>query len=248
MSDKLSGENKDGFIKKLYKISVKVITLFLCGLAIYVIYSVGSFLFNWNSSGGVVQWGVLKIGGLILSMFIYVLSITFPYIFPPIIVYLLLEVFLRKLPYIMRWGAELGCTYIFYILSNFMSGDSLLQGAQYMLWLSDNIPYMQWLLWLSDTQYVLWMPRLIIWLRWLLLAFQVYFLFILVMPQEFMGIIGCIASMVVSMIVFILPDIPGAYDDVAAICTVMAVIFVYINTLAVIIKRRLVPLFIKIFK
>lgn len=63
-----------------------------------------------------------------------------------------------------------------------------------------------------------------------------------------MGIIGCIASMVVSMIVFILPDMPGAYDDVAAICTVMAVIFVYINTLAVIIKRRLVPLFIKIFK
>ncbi|MBR0097037.1 MAG: hypothetical protein IJP88_07635 [Synergistaceae bacterium] len=211
MSDKLSGENKDGFIKKLYKISVKVITLFLCGLAIYVIYSVGSFLFNWNSSGGVVQWGVLKIGGLILSMFIYVLSITFPYIFPPIIVYLLLEVFLRKLPYIMRWGAELGCTYIFYLLSGLINSNSGI-------------------------------------IQWMLLAFQVYFLFILVMPQEFMGIIGCIASMVVSMIVFILPDMPGAYDDVAAICTVMAVIFGYINTLAVIIKRRLVPLFIKIFK
>ena len=68
MSDKLSGENKDGFIKKLYKISVKVITLFLCGLAIYVIYSVGSFLFNWNSSGGVVQWGVLKIGGYLVVL------------------------------------------------------------------------------------------------------------------------------------------------------------------------------------
>ena len=211
MSDKLSGEKKDGFIKKLYKISVTSITLFLCGLAIYVLYSVGAFLFNWNSSGGIVQWGVLKIGGLFLSMFTYVLSVTFPYIFPPIIVYLLLEVFLRKLPYIMRLGAELGCTYIFYLLSGLINSNSGL-------------------------------------IQWMLLAFQVYFLIILVMPQEFMGIIGCIASMVVSMIVFILPDMPGAYDDVAAICTVMAVIFGYINTLAVIIKRRLVPLFIKIFK
>ena len=63
-----------------------------------------------------------------------------------------------------------------------------------------------------------------------------------------MGIIGCIASMVVSMIVFFLPDMPGSYDDVAAICTVMAVIFGYINTLVIIIKRRIVPLFVKIFK
>ena len=131
MSDKLSGENKDGFIKKLYKVSVTAITLFLCGLAIYVLYSVGAFLFNWNSSGGIVQWGVLKIGGLFLSMFTYVLSVTFPYIFPPIIVYLLLEVFLRKLPYIMRLGAELGCTYIFYLLSGLINSNSGL--IQWML-------------------------------------------------------------------------------------------------------------------
>ena len=247
MSDKLSEDKKDGFIKKLYKISVKAITLFLCGLAIYVIYSVGSFVFNWNSSGGVVQWGVLKIGGLFLSMFTYVLSVTLPYIFPPIIVYLLLEVFLRKIPCILRWGAELGCTYIFYILSNFMSGGLLLQWAQYMLWLTDT-PWMQWTLWLTNSQHVRWIPSLVQWLHWLLLAFQVYFLLILVMPQEFMNIIGCITSVVVSMIVSVMPNMPGAYDDVAAICTVMAVIFGYVNTLAVIIKLRIVPFFIKIFK
>ena len=63
-----------------------------------------------------------------------------------------------------------------------------------------------------------------------------------------MNIIGCITSVVVSMIVSVMPNMPGAYDDVAAICTVMAVIFGYVNTLAVIIKRRIVPFFIKIFK
>ena len=71
------------------------------------------------------------------------------------------------------------------------------------------------------------------------LSFQVYFLMVLIMPQEIMTVIGAFACMAGSIIINIFPDLPGTLDDLAAICTLIAMVFIYINTLATFIKRQL---------
>ena len=70
------------------------------------------------------------------------------------------------------------------------------------------------------------------------LAFQVYFLTILVMPQEMMTFIGAIACMIGSIVIDFFPDLPTSFDDLGAICALISMVFMYINTLATFIKKQ----------
>lgn len=75
------------------------------------------------------------------------------------------------------------------------------------------------------------------------LLFQVYFLIILVMPQELMMAVGAIACMIGTIIIDFLPDVPlTTVDDLAAICALISMVFLYINTLATLIKQKVAPL------
>lgn len=69
------------------------------------------------------------------------------------------------------------------------------------------------------------------------MSVQIYLLVILIMPAELMSILGTIAAVIGSMVIYIFPDAPGTLDDISAVCALISMIFVYINTLATIIKR-----------
>ncbi len=71
------------------------------------------------------------------------------------------------------------------------------------------------------------------------LAFQVYFLTVLVMPHEMMSFIGAVTCMIGSIIIDFFPDLPGSFDDLGAICTLISMVFMYVNTLATLIKRQI---------
>jgi hypothetical protein len=75
------------------------------------------------------------------------------------------------------------------------------------------------------------------------LAFQIYFLCILVLPSECMMILGAVASVIGSIIIGIFPDLPGTIDDTGAICTLITMVFVYMNMLALLIKRFTAKIF-----
>ena len=70
------------------------------------------------------------------------------------------------------------------------------------------------------------------------MSVQIYLLVILVMPSELMSILGTIAAIIGSIVIYVFPDAPGALDDIAAICALKSMIFVYLNTLAMILKRH----------
>jgi len=72
---------------------------------------------------------------------------------------------------------------------------------------------------------------------WVKTIFQIYFLLILFMPQELFGIIGGITSAVGAVVIYIFPDLPTYIDDISAISSMVLFIFVYINTLAMLVKR-----------
>jgi hypothetical protein len=175
--------------------------------ALIVVYKFCGFLFG----GGVIRNEIIatfgKLIGLVVWMLKKVFLATIIYLFPPIIMYCVVNsvtknIFTNRIANILvRAIAGVGSIYIFYLLS----GDVTLslKGA----------------------------------LEAVKLAFQIYLLVILVMPQEFMMILGTIASVIGSIVIFIFPDLPGAFDDMAAICTLITIIFVYLNTLALFIKR-----------
>jgi hypothetical protein len=69
------------------------------------------------------------------------------------------------------------------------------------------------------------------------LAFQLYFLILLVIPDSLTNVAGVAACAVGSIAVYIFPDLPGSADDIGAICTLITMVFAYMNTLAMLVKR-----------
>ena len=153
-------------------------------------------------------WGLGQILGMFWSLLRYVFFATIFYLVPPILIYLILLVLLRN-PFI-RAAAGIGCVYLFWILGG---------GSGLFTWSSLSAPI--------DTA-----------LKIIRMSLQIYLLIILVMPSELMSIIGTIASVIGSIVIYFFPDAPGALDDVAAICTLISMVFVYLNTLAMIIKQH----------
>lgn len=74
-------------------------------------------------------------------------------------------------------------------------------------------------------------------MNWVKMLFQIYFLLILVMPQELIGVLGGIVSAIGAVVIYIFPDAPSFIDDIAAISSMILIIFVYLNSLAIFIKR-----------
>ena len=160
-------------------------------------------------SDGWASWSM----GKMLSLFVWMLKTVFfatiLYLVLPIIIYLLLETTIQN-P-ILKVAAGVGCIYIF--------------------WWVSGTPSFSWSL-LNPLELFAAAMKLV------KLAFQTYFLTILVMPQEVMTIIGVIASLIGTVVIYIFPDAPGAFDDIAAIGTLITVVFVYLNTFATLIKRQ----------
>ncbi|MBQ7154282.1 MAG: hypothetical protein IJR85_01865 [Synergistaceae bacterium] len=166
----------------------------------------------WNISafvfgGSWTAWGLGKITSLFWTMLRYVFSVTVLSLLPPVAVYLLLLAMLKN-P-VLRVASGIGCAYAFWVLSG---------GSALFTWGSLYTPL--------DSV-----------LKIIRLSFQIYFLVILVMPGELMSILGTIATVLGSIVIYFFPDAPGALDDIAAVCTLISMVFVYLNTLAAFIKH-----------
>lgn len=68
------------------------------------------------------------------------------------------------------------------------------------------------------------------------LIFQMYFLMTLLLPQELVSIIGGIVTTIGVVIIYIFPGLSDSVT-ISLICSMVFLIFVYINTLASIVKR-----------
>lgn len=75
----------------------------------------------------------------------------------------------------------------------------------------------------------------------LLTFFQIYFLLVLVLPAELITIVGGVVCVIGSAIIYVMPDLPTSLDDVAGICTLISVVFIYVNSIALFIKQRIGP-------
>lgn len=153
-------------------------------------------------------WGLGQILWLFVSLLKYVFFATIFYLIPPILIYWVLLVMLKN-PFI-RAAAGIGCVYLFWVLGG---------GSSILSWSSFSAPI--------DTA-----------LKIIRMSLQIYLLIILVMPSELMSIIGTIASIIGSIVIYFFPDAPGALDDIAAVCTLISMVFVYLNTLAMILKQH----------
>lgn len=157
--------------------------------------------------GSWTAWGLGQVMSLVWTMLRYVFSATVFSLLPPIAVYLLLVGMLKN-P-VLRVASGIGCAYAFWVLGG---------GAAIFTWGSFYTPI--------DSV-----------LKMLRLSLQIYFLVILVMPPELMSILGTIATVIGSIVIYFFPDAPGALDDIAAVCTLISMVFVYLNTLAAFIKH-----------
>ena len=153
-------------------------------------------------------WGLGRLLGMFMSLLRYVFFSTIFYLIPPILIYWVL-LFMLKNPFI-RAAAGIGCVYLFWVLGG---------GSGLFTWGSFSTPI--------DTA-----------LKIIRLSLQIYLLVILVMPSELMSIIGTIAAVIGSIVIYFFPDAPGALDDIAAVCTLISMVFVYLNTLAMILKQH----------
>ena len=156
---------------------------------------------------GLMRKGLGKVLGLFGTMFKAVVWGTVPSLLLPIGIYFFIELTLRNMVSIIRVAAGIGSIYLLWRFSGSMR-------------LTVNPAKLA-----SDA------------LTLAKLCFQVYYLIILVLPQELMSIIGAGASFIGAMIVALIPSLPTAYDDIAAISTIIVMIFVVLNTSAVAVKR-----------
>lgn len=153
-------------------------------------------------------WGVGQVLSLSFSLLRWVFFATIPYLIAPIIIYWFLVVMLKNR--FIRVAAGIGCVYLFWV---FAGGSGLFTWSRF-----SSAPV--------GTA-----------IKIIRMAVQIYLLVILVMPRELMNFIGAAAAVIGSVVIYIFPDAPGALDDVAAICTLISMVFVYLNTLALIVKQ-----------
>lgn len=159
-------------------------------------------------SGSWSAWGLGQLFSMFVSILRYVFFATILYLIPPVIIYWGL-LFMLKNPFV-RIMAGIGCTYIFWVIGG---GSSLFE------WGSLSAPI--------DSA-----------VKIVRMSAQIYLLVILVMPAELMSILGTIAAVIGSMVIYIFPDAPGTLDDISAVCALISMVFVYLNTLATIIERH----------
>ena len=153
-------------------------------------------------------WGLGQVFSLFVSMLRYVFFATILYLIPPIVIYWVLLAMLKN-PFV-RAAAGIGCVYLFWVVGG---------GSGLFTWGSLSAPV--------DSA-----------VKIVRMSVQIYLLVILVMPGELMSIIGTIAAVIGSMVIYIFPDAPGAMDDIAAVCALISMVFVYLNTLAMVIKQH----------
>ncbi len=181
--------------------------VFVGGLLLLAIYVIWSVFHYVVLNDGLMRKGLGKILSLFWEMLKAVIWTTVPSLVWPVGIYFLIELTLRNMFSIVRVAAGIGGIYLFWRFSGDMS-------------LSINPAKMA-----SDA------------LKLAKLCFQAYYLIILVLPQELMSIIGTAASFIGALIVALLPSLPTAYDDIAAVSTIFVMIFVVLNTSAMVVKR-----------
>ena len=191
---------------------MKFVVKFVKWLIVAVLVSLAVFAV-WNIAsfalgGSWTAWGLGKLLSMFWAMLKYIFFATVLYLVPPIAVYVLLAAMLKN-PF-LRAASGIGCAYVFWVLSG---------GSSLFTWGSLYAPL--------DTA-----------LKLIRLSLQIYFLVILVMPPELMSILGTIATVIGSIVIYFFPDAPGALDDIAAVCTLISMVFVYLNTFAMFIKNH----------
>ena len=158
--------------------------------------------------GSWTAWGLGQVFSLFMTILRRVFFATIFYLIPPILIYWMLLIMLKN-PF-LRAAAGVGCVYIFWLFGG---------GSGLFSWGSLSAPV--------DSA-----------VKIVRMSVQIYLLVILVMPGELMSIIGTIAAVIGSMVIYIFPDAPGAMDDIAAVCALISMVFVYLNTLAMILKQH----------
>ena len=153
-------------------------------------------------------WGMGQFFSLFMSLLRWAFFATIIYLIPPIIIYWLLLAMLKNPA--VRAAAGVGCVYLLWLIGG---------GSNLFTWGSLSTPL--------DSA-----------IKIVRMSVQIYLLVILVMPSELMSILGTIAAIIGSIVIYVFPDAPGALDDIAAICALKSMIFVYLNTLAMILKRH----------
>ena len=158
-------------------------------------------------NNGFLRRGLGKFLTVVWKVFAKVLWATLPSLLLPIGIYLFVEKTLGALWPLIRVAAAVGIMYLFLRLSGGVS-------------LSFNLPKMA-----SET------------LSLAKAYFQAYYLIILILPQEFMSMLGGAASVVGVAVVALIPSLPGAFDDLTAVSTLIMMIFGVLNTSASLVKR-----------
>ncbi len=154
------------------------------------------------------SWGLGQLLKLSAVMLRYVFSATIIYLIPTVLIYWVLLAALTN-PFI-RAAAGIGCVYIFWVIGG---------GQSLFAWKNLSAPI--------DSA-----------IKITRVSAQIYLLVILVMPSELMSILGTAAAVIGSMVIYVFPDAPGALDDISAVCTLVSMIFVYLNTLAMLLKQH----------
>lgn len=69
----------------------------------------------------------------------------------------------------------------------------------------------------------------------------IYLLLLLTIPRIFWNYIGAVIWMICSILVTIMPDLPGSFDDLGIISAIFGLIFLYINTVTYLVQRSVEP-------
>ena len=159
-------------------------------------------------SDSLSSWGLGQLLKLFAVMLRYVFFATILYLIPPVLIYWVMLAMLKN-PFV-RVAAGIGCVYIFWIIGG---------GQSLFAWESLSAPL--------DSA-----------IKIVRVSAQIYLLVILVMPSELMSILGTVAAIIGSMAIYVFSDAPGALDDISAVCALVSMIFVYLNTLAMVLKQH----------
>lgn len=69
----------------------------------------------------------------------------------------------------------------------------------------------------------------------------IYLLLLLTIPRIFWNYIGAVVWMFCSILVTVMPDLPGSFDDLGIISAIFGLIFLYINTITYLVQRSVEP-------
>lgn len=73
----------------------------------------------------------------------------------------------------------------------------------------------------------------------------IYLLSLLTIPRAFWNYVGAIIWLILSLLITLMPDLPGNLDDLGMISAIFGLIFLYINTVAYLVQRLVEPKIVK---